>query len=177
MAVVEIWQRAQLAGLAQGDVRLSSDPDRAVTFTVVDVRHRYGVWLGFLNAEDRWTSAAEGPALDVSLLVPTRPRTATVHKNLYAVITHVDDRLERMLGWTPVDMVGHRSLDFVHPDDHQRAIGQWLEMRTCRQATRVRVRHKQRDGGWLWVEMENRYVGLADPRTPGIRVRADRHLR
>jgi diguanylate cyclase (GGDEF)-like protein/PAS domain S-box-containing protein len=163
MAVVEIWQRAQLVGLAQGDVRLSSDPDRAVTFTVVDVRHRYGVWLGFLNAEDRWTSAAEVPALDVSLLVPTRPRTATVHKNLYAVITHVDDRLERMLGWTPADMLGHRSLDFIHPDDHQRAIGQWLEMRACRQATRVRVRHKQRDGSWLWVEMENRYVGLADP--------------
>ena len=163
MVVVEVWERARHVGLAHGDVRLSGAPERAVTFTVVDVRHRYGVWLGFLTGEDRWTPAADAPTLDVSLLVPNRPRTATVHKNLYAVITHVDDRIERMLGWSAADMLGHRSLDFIHPDDHQRAIGQWLEMRTCRQATRVRVRHRQRDGGWLWVEMENRYVGMDDP--------------
>ena len=163
MVVVDTWERARLVGMAYSDVRLSGDPDRAVTFTVVDVRHRYGVWLGFLNAEDRWTSAVPAPALDLSLLVPTRPRTATVHKNLYAMITHVDDRVERMLGWTAADMVGHRSLDFIHPDDHQRAIGQWVEMRVCRRTTRVRVRHQRRDGSWLWVEMENRYVGLADP--------------
>ena len=163
MAVVEIWERAQRAGLAQGEVHLSGDPHRAVTFTVVDAKHRYGVWLGFLTAEDQWTTAAQAPVLDVSLLVPTRPRTAMVHKNLYAVITYVDDRIERMLGWPAADMLGRRSLDFVHPDDHERAIGQWFEMRVRRQATRVRVRHRQRDGSWLWVEMENRYVGLDDP--------------
>ena len=163
MTVVDIWERAQAVGLAQGDVRLSGDPDRPVTFTVVDVRHRYGVWLGFLTTEDQWRSAVDAPPLDVSLLVPTRPRTATVHKNLYALITHVDERAERMLGWAAADMLGHRSLDFIHPDDHQRAIGQWFEMRACRQATRVRVRHRRRDGTWLWVEMENRYVGVDDP--------------
>ena len=48
------------------------------------------MWLGFLIAEDQWTPAADSPPLDVSLLVPVRPRTATVHKNLYAVITDVD---------------------------------------------------------------------------------------
>jgi diguanylate cyclase (GGDEF)-like protein/PAS domain S-box-containing protein len=60
-------------------------------------------------------------------------------------------------------MVGRRSSEFIHPDDHERAIGQWLEMRARRQTTRVRVRHRHRDGSWLWVEMENRYVGMADP--------------
>ena len=163
MVVVDIWERAQVIGLAQGDVRLSSDPDRAFTFTVVDLKHRYGVWLGFLIAEDQWRPAADASPLDVSLLVPTRPRTATVHKNLHAMITHVDDRVERMLGWTAPDMVGHRSLEFIHPDDHQRAIGQWFEMRARRRSTRVRVRHSHRDGSWLWVELENRYVGLDDP--------------
>lgn len=163
MAVVDIWERARVIGLAQGDVRLSSDPHRVVTFTVVDAKHRYGVWLGFLNTEDQWKPAADALPLDVSLLVPTRPRTATVHKNLYAMITHVDERAERMLGWAAADMLGHRSLDFIHPDDHQRAIGQWFEMRACRQVTRVRVRHRHRDGSWLWVEMENKYVGVDDP--------------
>jgi hypothetical protein len=92
MAVVDVWERAQVIGLAQGEVRLSSRPDQAVTFTIVDAKRRYGVWLGFLNGEDQWEPAADAPPLDVSLLVPTRPRTATIHKNMYGMITHVDER-------------------------------------------------------------------------------------
>ena len=84
MTVVTIWERAQVIGLTQGDVRLSSNPDQTVTFTIIDAKHRYGVWLGFLNSDDQWEPAADAPPLDVSLLVPTRPRTATIHKNLYA---------------------------------------------------------------------------------------------
>jgi diguanylate cyclase (GGDEF)-like protein/PAS domain S-box-containing protein len=163
MTVVAIWERAQVVGLAQGAVRLSGDPGRALTLTIVDLKHRFGVWLGFLITADQWSATADVPPLDPSLLVPVRPRTATVHKNLYAVITYVDDRVERMLGWSGAEMIGRRSLDFVHPDDHERAIGQWLEMRARRQSTRVRVRHRHRDGSWLWVEMENSFVGLDDP--------------
>ena len=163
MAVVDIWERAQLVGLAQGAVSLSSDPDRAWTLTIVDVKHRFGVWLAFLISDDQWETAADVSPLDPSLLAPARPRTATVHKNLYAVITYVDERVERMLGWSRAEMIGRRSLDFVHPDDHERAIGQWLEMRARRQTTRVRVRHRRRDGSWLWVELENSFVGLDDP--------------
>lgn len=92
MTVVNTWERAQVIGLAQGHVRLSGNPDQPVTFTVVDTKHRYGVWLGFLNS-DQWEPAADTPPLDLSLLVPTRPRTATVHKNLYAMITYIDERL------------------------------------------------------------------------------------
>lgn len=68
-----------------------------------------------------------------------------------------------MFGWTAADMLGRRSLDFIHPDDHQRAIGQWLVMRARRHTTRVRVRHHCRDGTWRWVEMENTFVGLEEP--------------
>jgi len=161
MVVVDTWERARLVGMAYSDVRLSGDPDRVVTFTIVDVRHRYGVWLGFLNAEDRWTSAGEGPALDVSLLVPTRPRTATVHKNLYAVITHVDDRFERMLGWTAADVVGHRSLDFVHPDDHERAIESVSPAR--RVASRRLVRGRRQAGDRLHHQRLHPSSGSATP--------------
>lgn len=163
MAVVAIWERAQVVGLGQGAVRLSGDPGRALTLTIVDLKHRFGVWLGFLISTEQWSATADVSPWDPSLLVPVRPRTATVHKNLYAVITHVDDRVERMLGWSSAEMIGRRSLDFVHPDDHERAIGQWLEMRARRQSTRVRVRHRHRDGSWLWVELENSFVGLDDP--------------
>jgi diguanylate cyclase (GGDEF)-like protein/PAS domain S-box-containing protein len=162
MSVVTTWERAQEIGLAQSNVRLSGEPDRAFSFTVVDARHRHGVWLGFLIAEDQWSCQDAAP-VSPSLFIPSRPRTATVGKNLSAVITQVDERVEPMLGWTGSDMIGHRSLEFIHPDDHERAIGQWLEMRACRKTQRCRVRHRLKEGGWLWVEMENRFVGLDDP--------------
>jgi diguanylate cyclase (GGDEF)-like protein/PAS domain S-box-containing protein len=163
MVVVGIWERAQAVGLAQGPTRLSSDPNRAATLTIVDATHRFGVWLGFLTPDDHSSATENPPVLDASLFVPARPRTVTLRKNLCGVITQVGDRVERMLGWTCADMLGRRSLDFIHPDDHERAIAQWLEMRARRHPTRVRVRHRHRDGRWLWVELENRFVGLDDP--------------
>jgi diguanylate cyclase (GGDEF)-like protein/PAS domain S-box-containing protein len=159
IAVVEAWQGAQAMGLGQRAVRLSSDPDRGFSYTLVDGRPRFGVFLGFLIPDDERDPADDLPAR----LIPTRPRTARLHKNLYGVITHVDGRVEAMLGWAEEELLGHRSLEFIHPDDHQRAIGQWLEMRATRQTKHVRVRHRCRDGSWLWVELANTFALLDDP--------------
>ena len=47
-----------------------------------------------------------------------------------------------MLGWERADMVGQRSLDFIHPDDQARAIDCWMEMLTSSGLThRARLRH------------------------------------
>jgi diguanylate cyclase (GGDEF)-like protein/PAS domain S-box-containing protein len=96
-------------------------------------------------------------------LQPRRPRTGTLGKNLYAVITDVDARITQMLGWAAADMIGRRSLEFMHPDDHERAIAQWLEVRSSRATQRVRVRHQHQDGRWIWVEVENTFLGMDDP--------------
>jgi diguanylate cyclase (GGDEF)-like protein/PAS domain S-box-containing protein len=61
-----------------------------------------------------------------------------------------------MFGWSPSELVGKRSLDFIHPDDQERAINSWMEMLTAPGVShRVRLRHKRRDGSWLWVEIIN----------------------
>jgi diguanylate cyclase (GGDEF)-like protein/PAS domain S-box-containing protein len=64
-----------------------------------------------------------------------------------------------MLGWHPDRMIGTRSLEFLHPDDHGRAIASWMEMLARQKPSRARVRHRRGDGGWLWVETENVVVG------------------
>ena len=161
MIVVSTWERAQISGLAQGTVRLSSEPERSLTLAIIDARRSWGVWLEMLIPEQ--TSGAGDSFLDGALLVPTRPRTARLHKNLYGIITEIDDRVTAMLGWTREQIVGHRSLEFIHPDDHERAIGQWLEMRARQTSQRVRLRHRHADGSLVWVEVENAYVGLDDP--------------
>ena len=163
MTVVSTWERAQIAGMAQGTVRLLSEPERSLTLAIIDARHRWNVWIGILIPDETWAAESGGATLNGALLVPTRPRTARLYKNLYGIITDIDDRVTGMLGWTREQIVGHRSLEFLHPDDHERAIGQWLEMRARKTTQRVRVRHRHADGSLVWVEVENAYVGLDDP--------------
>jgi diguanylate cyclase (GGDEF)-like protein/PAS domain S-box-containing protein len=72
------------------------------------------------------------------------------------VISHVDDALPRMLGWAVEELVGKRTLELVHPEDHQRAIASWMDMLAAPGATRrVRLRHRHRDGHHLWLEITN----------------------
>jgi diguanylate cyclase (GGDEF)-like protein/PAS domain S-box-containing protein len=101
-------------------------------------------------------------ALTFALDTPNRPRTAVLRKDLDGVVLDADEHSTGMLGWPAEELVGMRSLDLIHPDDQERAVGQWLEMRARRQTQRVRLRHRHRDGHWIWVEVENTYVGPAD---------------
>jgi PAS domain-containing protein len=163
MVVVETWEHAHRTGMAEGTVRMLSDPARAMRLRFVDAREFFGVWIGLLADQGPWQVETPAIPLDPAMLTPRRPRTGTLSKNLYAVITEVDGRFTQMLGWTAAEMVGHRSLDFMHPDDHERAIAQWLDVRNSRATQRVRVRHRHRNGHWVWVEVENIFIGLDDP--------------
>jgi diguanylate cyclase (GGDEF)-like protein/PAS domain S-box-containing protein len=157
LAVIRCWERARSVGLGRAGVRLTSRPERTVTLTIVDCRPQYGVWIGVLVPEGGWGTPAD--ELDPALLVPNRTRTAVLHKDLSGVILDADERSTRMLGWSAEELVGTRSLDLIHPDDQERAVGHWLEMRARRRTQRVRLRHRHRDGHWLWVEVENTYIG------------------
>jgi diguanylate cyclase (GGDEF)-like protein/PAS domain S-box-containing protein len=59
-------------------------------------------------------------------------------------------------------MRGQRSAEFIHPDDHDRALFAWMEMLGTRRNQRVRLRHRCADGTWLWVEIENSLDPSAD---------------
>src|ERR1700693_3883507 len=117
MIVVTTWERARSDGIAMGLVRTVHEPEQYVTLTILDARARYGVWIGALTDPDRDHVAPNRGADRGALIVPLRPRTATIRKNMFAVMTEIDDRTTRMLGWNAEDMLGLRSLVFIHPDD------------------------------------------------------------
>jgi diguanylate cyclase (GGDEF)-like protein/PAS domain S-box-containing protein len=160
LKVVDAWERAGRHGIAIETVHTRGAPEHPVALTFIDVRHRFGVWLAAFTAQ---RDGAGSIALPGPLLVPLRPRTATVRKNAHAIITGIDDRTTRMLGWTAEQMVGARSTEFIHPDDHERAVANWLEMLSKQETQRVRLRHRCLDGSWLWVEIENTYQGADNP--------------
>jgi diguanylate cyclase (GGDEF)-like protein/PAS domain S-box-containing protein len=162
LAVVAAWEQARAHGVGFGNVRARSNPDEALSLTFVDAREQHGVYLGAVEALATDSDDAVPQALD-TVPVSRTPRTATVRKSVLAVITDIDDRTTRMLGWTREQMIGERSSDFIHPDDQERAIANWMELLSRQDAQRVRLRHRRVDGSWAWVELENQYQPADDP--------------
>jgi hypothetical protein len=48
-----------------------------------------------------------------------------------------------MLGWTLEHVGQERALEFLHPDDHQRAIANWLDFTSSQQTSRTRRRYRR----------------------------------
>jgi diguanylate cyclase (GGDEF)-like protein/PAS domain S-box-containing protein len=162
LTVVAAWEQARAHGLAFTTVRTRTDPATPLSLLFLDVRAEHGVYL--CSLEPLAGAEATGlPVVAADLQISRRPRTATMRKNMLAVITDVDERLTAMLGWDREQLVGTRSSDFVHPDDQERAIGTWMELLSRRCSQRIRLRHRRADGTWAWVELENEYVPAGDP--------------
>ena len=67
-----------------------------------------------------------------SLLGQERPSVslpvARVRKSDVAVLVEIDAATSQLLGWGAGDMVGRTSLEFIHPDDQQLAVDNWMQM-------------------------------------------------
>jgi diguanylate cyclase (GGDEF)-like protein/PAS domain S-box-containing protein len=86
-----------------------------------------------------------------------------MRKDAVSVFLEIDAATTELLGWSAEEMVGRRSLEFIHPDDQEPAIEAWMEMlATPGPGKPTRMRHQQRDGSWLWVEITN-HNRLGDP--------------
>ncbi|HEX4016315.1 MAG TPA: diguanylate cyclase [Frankiaceae bacterium] len=163
MKVVTAWESAEDAGMAFAEVHARHEPERLLTLTMIDMRHRFGVWITTLSpAETTVAPARFADDLAGALSSSVRPRTATMSKSEHAVILDIDDRASRMLGWTTGQMAGKRSTEFLHPDDHERAIAAWLDLLAKKGSQRVRSRHRCADGTWLWIETEHTYLEPED---------------
>jgi diguanylate cyclase (GGDEF)-like protein/PAS domain S-box-containing protein len=161
--VIETWHRALTEGVASCLVHPIAAPDRRVRMHIIDVTHRLGIFVGLITGFESQTETLSRPH-DV-----VRPRLVTMRKDQAALITAVGPELPLLLGWTPEEVVGRRSLDLVHPDDHERAIASWMDMLGTPPgaARRVRLRHLHRDGHAVWFEITN-HNHLADPSQPGV---------
>lgn len=161
IGVVAAWERARTSGIAVTAVHALTDPETRLTLTMIDARQRYGTWMALLTPVESvagvGTEDLTGP-----LVVPTRPRQARMHKNMTAVVTDVDDNVVRMFGWGREHLVGSRSSEFIHPDDQERAVSNWMQLLATRDAQRVRFRHRCVDGEWLWIEVENIHNGAEE---------------
>jgi diguanylate cyclase (GGDEF)-like protein/PAS domain S-box-containing protein len=156
--VLENWDRALSLGASRCTI-VPAGYEEEITLYAIDLRERHGVVFTLLAS-----SNPLNPAAPVEVETPVqRPRFATVHKNELSFLTEVDDALLEILGWEREDLIGHRSLEFIHSDDHGLAIDNWMQMLARPgPARRVRQRMLAKDGSWVWFEVTNHNL-LADP--------------
>lgn len=155
--VIDCWQAARTVGAAQVLVHPATDPGLEMVIHFVDATDAYGVYLGLMFG---LPDVVQGQTQPGNAL---RPRYATMEKSDLAVVLSCDKSVQRMLGWDADELVGRRSLDFTHPEDHQRVIANWMDLLNSPGATRrVRQRHQRADGGWMWLEVTNHNL-LEDP--------------
>ena len=148
-AVIEAWDAVHVEGASSAEARLSNGLE--VRVHLVDVRHAHGVIVGMVVAE---------PGIDLLSIFAGRddvvPKIGRTEKDTQAVIRDVDDAICRMLGYDAAELIGRRTLELVHPDDHAGAIDAWIDLIGTPGATnRVRLRHRRKDGSWLWIEVTN----------------------
>jgi len=83
-------------------------------------------------------------------------RVAHVRKDDFALIIECDAATTEMTGWSAEEMVGKRSMEFLHPADRQRAVEGWVHMlEEPEQGVQFRYRHRCKDGSYLWVDVTN----------------------
>jgi diguanylate cyclase (GGDEF)-like protein/PAS domain S-box-containing protein len=160
--VIDTWDRLLTEGGANTSVHAFGEPSRVIDMHFVDMTDTYGVLIGLFHGYrgDAMPRAAERKML--------APRTSVLRKDQMGMILSVDDAATAILGWPAEEMIGRRSLDFIHPDDHERAVANWMELYGREGLSqRVRLRHRHRDGSWVWLEVTN-HNHLDDPDDPCV---------
>ena len=157
-AVIVAWEQTGDTGSGQAEVRLVTARDQQAEMHFFDARQSHGVFIGVLLGP-----GIEAALSEVESFVDAPPRVARAIKDGAAILLEVDDATLQILGWSAEDLIGHKTLEFIHPDDEKLAIKSWMAMLAGGDVgPRVQMRHRHRDGSWVWLEVTN-YNFLEDP--------------
>lgn len=162
-AVTDAFHRVVTEGVSRATVHLASDPERTASFNYFDLRANHGVFVLVLAD---YTGNQDVHAQVLAHTVT--PRFCRTRKSETSVFLDIDESTSKMLGWSREEMIGRRSVDFIHPDDEVRGIDSWMEMAAVLGASsRARVRHLCADGSWRWLEITNTNH-MDDPTEPYV---------
>jgi diguanylate cyclase (GGDEF)-like protein/PAS domain S-box-containing protein len=153
VVVAKMWGQARSQGVAVAPIRLANDPSHPWNFYLLDLRGTYQAMIGVVT---EGTSAPSESIVSATRVPILPPRFARATKDASAVIRWVDPALSQILGWTSDELIGRRTIELVHPDDQELGIASWMEMLGTSDWRRpVRLRHRHRNGSWVWLEVSN----------------------
>jgi diguanylate cyclase (GGDEF)-like protein/PAS domain S-box-containing protein len=159
-SVLKGWERVIREGASRYAIQPLTDPNQRGMVYALDVRETHGV---IFTLTVFWRVDPSDGSGGLPALQELTPRFTTVRKDQVGVILQIDKAITQILGWSSEEMVGRRSLEFIHPDDQALAVENWLEMPAqVGPGRRVRLRHRRKDGSWVWLEVSNHNL-LEDP--------------
>ena len=159
--VLAAWDRALAEGAARCPVHPAGRPEITRMLYMLDLRELHGVVLSLTLFDEGDVGDSPDGRPEMPLVAP---RFTTIRKDPRSVIVGVDAAITTLLDWSAAELEGHRSIEFMHPDDHALAVDNWMEMLAHPgPARRVRLRHRHRDGSWIWFEVTNHNL-LEDPK-------------
>jgi diguanylate cyclase (GGDEF)-like protein/PAS domain S-box-containing protein len=166
-AVTEAFVAALARGIGVAKIHLCSDPGESWLLQYLDLRERHGVILRMVVRGEDFDDEHGSHAAPRDL-TSARPRLCVMQKSEVAEIVTIDKATTLMLGWSPDEMIGHSTLDFIHPDDHVRAIDNWMSRFAGERGQgihAVRLRYMCKDGNWIWIETSNDFQTREDGST------------
>ena len=120
---------------------LANPAVRAIALNVRDITERVALEEQLRRSEKRYRQLVQNSS-DLTVLMDA---DSTVH--------YMSPAVERMLGYTPEELLGQAGLDFHHPEDKPgmlAAVDRCLRNPDTVEAAQYRFRHK--DGSWRWLE-------------------------
>lgn len=75
--------------------------------------------------------------------------------NESAIIQYVNPSGKRILGYEPDELEDENVVDYIHPDDQQRALDTFSELTEAEEGyttASFELRFQHKDGSWLWLE-------------------------
>jgi diguanylate cyclase (GGDEF)-like protein/PAS domain S-box-containing protein len=159
----DIVYRARHAGGAWVDIEarwqtLNSSTGEMIGVLIIsrDVTERRRAEMALRASEERFRSLVQN-ASDLVVIADAAGN-----------VDYVSPAIERILDFTPEDVVGTTGLNWVHPDDRARVesiLRQRLVKQGAQESLEFRVRH--RDGSWRFVEAVASNL-LGDPSVSGV---------
>ena len=147
--ILAAFDRALSHGVGEAVARALNAPEVWLTVHLLNMTATHQVILSVSVVVD-----AKGSSDGFTELPSIPPRVGRIKKGPTAAIIDIDQAITSILGWSAEDVIGKRSLEFIHPDDHHLAIENWLRLRANPDIdVRARLRHKAADGSWLWFEV------------------------
>jgi diguanylate cyclase (GGDEF)-like protein/PAS domain S-box-containing protein len=131
------------------------------------VRVGTGLSLTWRDVTDRYLAARALEESEAMYRMLSDNSSDVVYQLRDGVFTWVSPSVLAGLGWTPADLVGRPSLDFIHPDDHQRIRAGRAVMEAGRRVRR-RYRFLDSHGVYHWVDSNGTPVAHSDGTSDGV---------
>ena len=147
--LIEALAAARSGGRGRTQIHFLIPDAEPVTIDIFDTIEGFDVVLCVLTLEDE-----ESTFFDRLAGHDVAPRRSRLSQNSIGTILAVDESLDCALGYAIGGLVGHRSTDFVHPDDLVALGDSWRAVMNDPASPHLeRIRFRAQNGSYVWFDV------------------------